>query len=112
MASCSDYESILEDGNGNGIDNVIHIAGVETSALEISVNSGETRSTRALLQDAETVPWLVAPLKSGLDITYGKVGSEATTKKVAILKLLDEQINTGEKPYDYDEHSGLALYSL
>lgn len=114
LSACSEHDSIVDDEYSTEIWNgeEIRIAGVETSVLEISANSGETRGTRALLQDAETVPWLVNPLKYGLDITYGKVGSESATKKVAILKLSDTNHNTGEKPYDYDAASGLAKYTF
>lgn len=109
MASCSDHDSIIENGTLTDTmeGEIIRISGVETTGLEVSVSGGETR---AIIKDAETEPWLVAPLKEGLDITYGKVGSESSTKRVAILKLLNN--NNSQLGYDIDSYSGLALYSF
>lgn len=109
MTSCADRDSIIENGTVTDTmeGEIIRIAGVETTGLEVSVSGGKTR---AIVKDAETEPWLVAPLKEGLDITYGKLGSESTTKRVAILKLLN--VNNSELGYDTDDDSGLALYSF
>lgn len=84
--------------------------GVETSGLVATTEMepiGETRAT-GTVKDAEKVSWLVQPLKQGLDITYGKVG-DASTEKVAILKLESDGTDTG---YKTDPTSGLAVYSF
>ena len=81
--------------------------GVETSGLIATSEEEPLSVTRAAAaQDAETVSWLVQPLKQGLDITYGKVG-DVSTEKVAILKLESD----GEG-YKKDPDSQLAVYSF
>ena len=86
--------------------------GVETSGLVATAEVepiGETRAT-GTVKDAEKVSWLVQPLKQGLDITYGKVGGDATnTEKVAILKLESDDSVDG---YKKDPDSQLAVYSF
>lgn len=86
--------------------------GVETSGLVATAEVepiGETRAT-GIVKDAEKVSWLVQPLKQGLEITYGKVGGDATnTEKVAILKLESDDSVDG---YKKDPDSQLAVYSF
>lgn len=83
--------------------------GVETLGLIATSEVEPLSDTRAAAaQDAETVSWLVQPLKQGLDITYGKVGDEST-EKVAILKLESDDTEDG---YKKDPDSQLAVYSF
>ncbi len=108
MSGCSETLPIDNEQPANS--NYIEV-GVETSGLiatsEVEPLSG-TRAAKA--QDAETVSWLVQPLKQGLHITYGKVGGDATnTEKVAILKL---ESDDNEDGYKKDPDSQLAVYSF
>lgn len=109
MAACSDQDltdGIPEESVPAG--DIIQIGGLDTSGLEVSANSG---GTRAITYPAETLPWLVDPLKTtGLDITYWKDDQESTTKRVAILKLLNNDSST--LGYDTDPTTGWALYSF
>ncbi len=109
MAACSDQDltdGIPEESVPAG--DIIQIGGLDTSGLEVSANSG---GTRAITYPAETLPWLVDPLKTtGLDITYWKDDQENTTKRVAILKLLNN--NSSTLGYDTDPTTGWALYSF
>lgn len=109
LSGCSD--SLPWDNGGLSHDNVINV-GAETSGLAVSSSVSPLGQTRAAgeVKDAETVPWLVQPLKKGLDITYGQVGMESETERVAILKLL----GGGEDDlyYDTDSQSGYAKYSF
>ena len=83
--------------------------GVETLGLIATSEVEPLSDTRAATaQDAETVSWLVQPLKQGLDITYGKVG-DVSTEKVAILKLESDGTENG---YQTDPDSKLAVYSF
>ena len=59
---------------------------IRVGAVSLDSADAEVDYTRAAEQDAEKQDWLVAPLKAGLDITYGRVGQN-DTKNVAILKL-------------------------
>ena len=97
--------------NGLSADGNCIKVGVETSGLVATTEVqpiGETRAT-GTVTDAEKVSWLVQPLKQGLDITYGKVG-DASTEKVAILKLEDDPNNS--LGYKTDPTSGLAVYTF
>ena len=108
LASCA--ETMLTDGETAAAGDLIEV-GVETSGLQVTSDMlpiGQTRAAGAVT-DAEKVPWLVQPLKQGLDITYGKVGDQST-EQVAILKLLPDDVGNA----DYKTHplSGLAVYSF
>lgn len=80
---------------------IIKIGGVDASELMTST------TTRAEGKDAETVSWLVQPLKNGLDITYGLSDATPNHEDVAILKLSTEN---GGDPYDKD--GNLAVYTF
>ena len=104
LSGCS--ETLPFDNEQPANSNYIKV-GVETSGLIATSEEEPLSDTRAAAaQDAETVSWLVQPLKQGLDITYGKVG-DVSTEKVAILKLESD----GEG-YKKDPDSQLAVYSF
>ena len=104
LSGCSETLPVESEHPNDG--NYIEV-GVETSGLIATSEEEPLSVTRAAAaQDAETVSWLVQPLKQGLDITYGKVGDE-NTEKVAILKLESD----GEG-YKKDPDSQLAVYSF
>lgn len=104
LSGCSETLPVGNEQPANS--NYIEV-GVETSGLIATSEEEPLSDTRAAAaQDAETVSWLVQPLKQGLDITYGKVGDEST-KNVAILKLESD----GEG-YKKDPDSQLAVYSF
>ena len=104
LSGCS--ETLPVDNEQPANSNYIEV-GVETSGLIATSEEEPLSDTRAAAaQDAETVSWLVQPLKQGLDITYGKVG-DVSTEKVAILKLESD----GEG-YKKDPDSQLAVYSF
>ena len=104
LSGCS--ETLPVDNGQPANSNYIEV-GVETSGLIATSEEEPLSDTRAAAaQDAETVSWLVQPLKQGLDITYGKVG-DVSTEKVAILKLESD----GEG-YKKDPDSQLAVDSF
>ena len=106
LSGCSETLPIDNEQPANS--NYIEV-GVETSGLIATSEEEPLSDTRAAAaQDAETVSWLVQPLKQGLDITYGKVG-DVSTEKVAILKL---ESNGTENGYQTDPDSKLAVYSF
>lgn len=106
LSGCS--ETLPVDNEQPANSNYIEV-GVETSGLIATSEEEPLSDTRAAAaQDAETVSWLVQPLKQGLDITYGKVGDEST-EKVAILKLESDGTENG---YQTDPDSKLAVYSF
>ena len=106
LSGCS--ETLPFDNEQPANSNYIKV-GVETSGLIATSEEEPLSDTRAAAaQDAETVSWLVQPLKQGLDITYGKVGDEST-KDVAILKLESDDTEDG---YKKDPDSQLAVYSF
>lgn len=101
MSSCSDTETWISQEGAAG--QTIKIGGIDTDEMQVSVSP-----TRALTGvDAETVPWLLQPLKNGLDITYGLNGQAGS---VAILKLKDT--NAEVTTPDYDTENGLAVYTF
>lgn len=106
LSGCSETLPVGNEQPANS--NYIEV-GVETSGLiATSVEEPLSDTRAAAAQDAETVSWLVQPLKQGLDITYGKVGDEST-KDVAILKLESDDTEDG---YKKDPDSQLAVYSF
>lgn len=106
MSGCSETLPIDNEQPANS--NYIEV-GVETSGLIATSEVEPLSDTRAAkAQDAETVSWLVQPLKQGLHITYGKVG-DASTEQVAILKLESDDSVDG---YKKDPDSKLAVYSF
>ena len=105
LSGCS--ETLPVDNEQPANSNYIEV-GVETSGLIATSEEEPLSDTRAAAaQDAETVSWLVQPLKQGLDITYGKVDDVRNTENVAILKLESD----GEG-YKKDPDSQLAVYSF
>lgn len=86
LNACQEADSVFDsqtirDGE------LINVGGVSMNdQLEVSANDPMTRAAQD--DAAEKQEWLVNPLKQGLDITYGSVGNEVATQKVAILKLL------------------------
>lgn len=84
----------------------IIVGGIDTEGLMTA-----TATTRAVGVPAETIGWLVQPLKNGLDITYGLYNATPNHQDVAILKLTDTNMDNG-KNYDTDPKSGLAVYSF
>lgn len=85
--------------------------GAETSGLTLTSDLAPLPATRATgtTQDAETVPWLIQPLKQGLDVTFGKVG-DLSSARVAILKLLGG--TRYDDIYNKNPDSGFAEYSF
>ena len=107
LSGCSETLPIDNEQPANS--NYIEV-GVETSGLIATSEEEPLSDTRAAAaQDAETVSWLVQPLKQGLDITYGKVDDVKNTEKVAILKLESDGTENG---YQTDPDSKLAVYSF
>lgn len=113
LAACSDHDW-NEVGSAN-VGDVINIGGVATSPLEISVSEN---ATRAKVQDAEEITWLIKPLMEGLDITYGKVPiniDDDKHERVAILKLEEaetDQKQEGDPVYKIDPDTRWAIYSF
>lgn len=110
FASCKDQEPVLDNGHAEGglAGEMIQIAGVETSALNISAADV---STRANTRPAEELPWLIDPLKEGLDIWYWPK-NDLSKKDVAILKLVDTDDDDTDHLYDTDPDTGWAIYTF
>lgn len=108
LTACNDHEMI--EGNGESVIGDKILVGVSTSPLDISVSYAPTRTK--LIQDAEELPWLIKPLKKGLDITYGKVNDdpEKRNERVAILKLTGGTDN--DLVYDKDDVTQWAKYTF
>lgn len=106
LCGCSDEQTWGFDDT----DRIIEV-GVETSGLTLISDLAPLPATRATgtTQDAETVPWLIQPLKQGLDVTFGKVG-DLSSARVAILKLLGG--TRYDDIYDKNPYSGFAEYSF
>lgn len=106
LCGCSDEQTWGFDDT----DRIIEV-GVETSGLTLISDLAPLPATRATgtTQDAETVPWLIQPLKQGLDVTFGKVG-DLSSARVAILKLLGG--TRYDDIYNKNPNSGFAEYSF
>ena len=113
LTACTDNDDATP-GYGASDAGEIHIGGV--SLPYISATQSLTRAddpeeeideeTVARI-DAEKVSWLIEPLTSGLDITYGRLTRRTETERVAQLKLLTDDSDN----ILYSEGK-LAMYSF
>lgn len=117
LTACQELDDIVnspfvQDGE------LINVGGVTVNdelAIAVSRASGDVTPVD---DAAEKQEWLITPLKQGLDITYGSVGNEATTERVAILKLLDtatgdlELAGPSGNQYAVDKDTKWAAYSF
>lgn len=102
-SACSDGLSFwTEEASGNPIS----IGGIDTDAMTVS-----SISSRSTGSPAESIDWLLQPLKQGIDITYGLYNKANKCENVAILKLEDSHPETVETP-DYDVQNGLSVYTF
>lgn len=126
LCSCQDELQNSIDTPEANTEDVINV-GVEADGLTISSSMtplGPAMGTRASEGEktpAEEIPWLVQPLKQGLDITYGKVDDdpEKRQEKVAILKLSGTVTEGTElhtdgngNTYAINSKSRLAVYTF
>lgn len=110
--ACSDDK--LESSGGGEVNSgdIINVGADIEDAVAI------TATTRAGEQsvDAETIPWLIQPLKKGLDITYGNINTNDGThenERVAILKLQPADGGTIlDDTYKTNASSGYAEYTF
>ncbi len=108
LTACTDHdweESGKADLTGEKI-----LVGVSASPLDVSVSENATRALH--VQDAEELPWLIRPLKEGLDITYGKVSDVESERRerVAILKLTGGTLE--DQNFNKDNVTNWAIYSF
>lgn len=117
LTACQELDDIVnssfeQDGE------LVNVGGVTVNdemAVAVSRASGDVTPVD---DAAEKQEWLITPLKQGLDITYGSVGNEATTERVAILKLLDtttgdlELAGPSGNQYAVDKDTKWAAYSF
>lgn len=102
LCGCSDDSlGLLQD---RPAENAIQVGGIATNELVVSAVS-----SRAVGVPAETVDWLMQPLKQGLDITYGLYNATPNHQDVAILKLSDTD---GAGGNNYDTDGGYAVYTF
>ncbi len=116
LTACQDLDDVAntpfeKDGE------LIRVGGVTVSD-ELTVSLSRAADDDLNKDAAEKQEWLITPLKQGLDITYGSVGNETTTERVAILKLLDtttgDQVLAGPdgNQYAVDNDTKWAAYSF
>ena len=113
MYSCKDTDDFADGGDASvGLGQEISVGGVTADGLVASATV--TRADDEAFDDesvtrvpGEEVPWLVGPLKTGLDITYGKTDDRSNTSRVAFLQL--QTTDAGAVKYS-DEH--LAEYTF
>lgn len=103
-------ENILVGPDTEDDANIIHVDGIDLSGAISITSSVTTRATTPV--DAETIDWLLPPLKDGLDITYGKVANTDADRQesVAILRLEDS--NPSITNPDYDKEGEYAVYTF
>lgn len=123
LASCQDIDTSITSSPSEQDGELINVGGVTlTDLMEVSVSDPITRADGGgELGDkdaAEKQEWLITPLKQGLDITYGSVGNESATERVAILKLIatagtgQELVGPTDNQYAVDSESKWAVYSF
>lgn len=107
LSSCSDdgYNFWSSEPEGNNI----RVSGIGTEDMLLSTITRATGEPAQTHVPAETQPWLVQPLKNGLDITYGLYNATVSHQDVAILKLIDSD---GDGGNSYDVQDGLAVYTF
>ena len=115
LAACRDTSDEMAGNMSVNPEQMIHIGGISADGLTATASMTRADSTPVDEEDvrrtdAENISWLVDPLKSGLDITYGKEGNPRTNERVAILKLLT--VDNGGIKYSVDGDDKYAEYSF
>ncbi len=115
LGACKDSDAILAGSDGDATASIIRVGGVSADYLVTSATvtraGGDVDEETVKRTDAENVSWLIAPLKDGLNITYG-LSAAASESYHAQLKLLFDGSNirystdgTGENATKYAEYS-------
>ena len=119
LTACRDVMPTDSPEVGN-LDDVIRVGSATIDDMDVNV-SYATRAENTSSPAAEQQPWLITPLKQGLDITYGNISQgNRQNKNVAILKLkAADSLGDDEKAmgpegnqYAVDNETGLAIYSF
>ncbi|MBQ0074337.1 MAG: hypothetical protein KBT34_09075 [Prevotella sp.] len=104
LSSCSENDIFGTEGTASRGD-VINVGGIDTDDMLVT-----QEMSRAVKQDADKVDWLVAPLKAGLDITYGNFTVNEQNQEVkqnsdvAILKLTDPTTTPATYEFNYRQN--------
>lgn len=102
LTSCSENDIFGTEGTGSRGD-VINVGGID-------MDDDMQVITRADKKDADQVDWLVAPLKAGLDITYGNFTVNAQNQEVkqnsdvAILRLTNQSTDPATYEFNYRQN--------
>lgn len=98
ITSCSEND-VIGTEVAVGMSDIISVGGIDMDDMQIQ--------SRAVKQDADQVDWLVAPLKAGLDITYGNIVVNDLNQEVkqnpdvAILKLTNQETTPATYEFKY-----------
>ena len=112
VGACHTNEPVFEGDGAPG--DIICVGGLRVQGVAATMTKSDDPIDEETVRrtDAENISWLVAPLKQGLDITYGNVkNGEHQNSRVAILKLLTDgdNIKYSEDPVT---HEKVAEYSF
>ena len=119
LTACRDVMPTDSPEVGN-LDDVIRVGSATIDDMDVNV-SYATRAENNSSPAAEQQPWLITPLKQGLDITYGNISQgNRQNENVAILKLKGaDSLGDDEKAmgpvgnqYAVDNETDLAIYSF
>ncbi len=115
LTACKDSDD-LGGGEDATAGNVIRVGGIDTDELVATASmtrGDDVDDEKVTKTDAENISWLVEPLETGLDITYGLSSNRSGTSRVAILKLLTTDGTVGGPiSYSEDGSNKYAEYSF
>ncbi len=113
LMACQETDELENTSSGStaASEDIIHVGGIATDELIATAHVTRTEVDEETVSktDAENISWLVEPLETGLDITYGLSSNRSGTSRVAILKLLTEG---GNIKYSVDGDNKYAEYSF
>ncbi len=116
LTACKDNDDLTGIDNSLTAGEIIRVGGINTEELVATASmtrADEIDEETVLKTDAENISWLVEPLETGLDITYGLSSNRTGTSRVAVLKLLTTTGEVGGPiKYSVDGSNQYAEYSF
>ena len=89
LMACQDKDDMAHGSEAIDSGMAIRVGGIASDELvtHASVTRAGEEEVEKKKYNAEDVPWLIAPLKQGMNITYGRTVDNSKVSKVAILTL-------------------------
>ena len=110
LMACQDKDDMAYGSEAIDSGMAIRVGGIASDELvtHASVTRAGEEEVEKKKYNAEDVPWLIAPLKQGMSITYGRTVDNSKVSKVAILTLQFNGDGSIKYAEDKDFEGGMA----